>query len=299
MQPNKARRAHVFAPAKINLTLHVTGQRADGYHMLDSLVVFADVGDDLVVTEGQAGRLNVNGPEAGDLSMTADNLILKAADWLGVAAPLSFTLTKNLPVASGIGGGSADAAAAYRALSALDVVPGTKRDAAETEMLALGADIPVCIASDSARMGGIGERIEPVQNLPDLTAMLVNPRKHVATPAIFRALRRKDNAPMSPELPFFQHAQDLVAWLHAQRNDLEAPAVELEPSIDQVLSSLRSLPGCQLARMSGSGATCFAVFADTATTEETARQLRDARPDWWIRTARFGSMTEKAAPVVR
>jgi 4-diphosphocytidyl-2-C-methyl-D-erythritol kinase len=262
-----------FAPAKINLTLHVTGQRADGYHLLDSLVVFAEVGDWVSVTEGPLG-LTISGPQAAALPVTDDNLVLRAALAMGVSARIR--LEKHLPIASGIGGGSADAAACLRALA--ELTGADLPDAAA--VLALGADVPVCLAGRPVRMQGVGEVLTPVPALPQMFVVLVNPGVGVATPAVFKALPRKDNSPM-PAVPKCEGAAEFAAWLAEQRNDLEAPAQVLAPVIGDVKAALAAQPGCLLAQMSGSGATCFGLF-DTLDQAETARvAITQQRPEWW------------------
>ena len=265
-------RAEEFAPAKINLALHVTGRRGDGLHLLDSLVAFASVGDRLTARLSDTPALTVTGPMAAGVPADAGNLVLRAAEFIGVTA--SFTLEKHLPAAAGIGGGSSDAAAALRLLARLTgkPVPGG------TE--ALGADVPVCLAPRATRMRGIGERLERVA-LPPLPAVLVNPRVEVPTGAVFSALARKDNPPMGP-VPAFAGPADVAAWLAAQRNDLEAPALAAEPAIAEVLARLRALPSVRLARMSGSGATCFALFDSIEEARAAATALRRDKPGWWI-----------------
>ncbi len=277
--------AEVFAPAKVNLALHITGQRADGYHLLDSLVVFAGVGDRISVAPSDRLSLTVTGPEAGDLQTGADNLVLRAARSFGVECGAAITLDKRLPVASGIGGGSADAAATLRVLARHWGMPMPGRDA----VLSLGADVPVCLAGHPARMSGIGDVIGRAPDLPDgMALLLVNPRVAVSTPSVFRALPGKDNPPLSDLPGRFGTAEELADWLRLQRNDLEAPARALEPVIDEVLAAI-DRAGSLLARMSGSGATCFGLFADAGSAETAAAALRATRPDWWI----------QAAPVLR
>jgi 4-diphosphocytidyl-2-C-methyl-D-erythritol kinase len=262
-----------FAPAKINLTLHVTGQREDGYHLLDSLVVFAEVGDWVSVTAGPLS-LAITGPQAAALPVSDDNLVLRAARVMGVRARIE--LEKHLPIASGIGGGSADAAACLRALAELtgEALP----DAAA--VLALGADVPVCLAGRPVRMQGVGEVLTPVPALPQMFVVLVNPGVAVATPEVFKALSGKDN-PAMRTVPEGDRLAEFVAWLADQRNDLEAPAQALAPVIGDVKAALAAQAGCLLARMSGSGATCFGLFA-TANEAEAARLVIAARHhDWW------------------
>ncbi|HBD90324.1 MAG: 4-(cytidine 5'-diphospho)-2-C-methyl-D-erythritol kinase [Rhodobacteraceae bacterium GWE1_64_9] len=267
-----------FAAAKVNLSLHVTGQRPDGYHLLDSLVVFADVGDRVSVAPAPKLGLTLAGPAAEGLRTEADNLVLRAARAFGVNAGAAITLEKHLPVASGIGGGSADAAAALRALARFWDLP--LPDAAA--VLRLGADVPVCLQGRPVRMQGVGEIITPLPALPEGWLLLVNPGVGVSTPAVFRALPRKDNPPMSAALPPFADLAALAEWLAAQRNDLEPPAMALQPVIAQVKAALQAQPGCRIARMSGSGATCFGLFAAKAEAEQAAAALRQANPGWWV-----------------
>lgn len=272
-----------LAPAKINLCLHVTGRRADGYHLLDSLVAFApDAADRLSVAPASDTTLALTGPEAAALAPEGDNLVLRAARAFGPALPpVALTLEKNLPIASGIGGGSADAAAALRLCAAYAGLP--LPDAAT--VLSLGADVPVCLTPRATRMEGVGERLTPLPPLPPVHAVLVNPRRPVATPAIFAALTQRDNPPLPATIPTFADARTLARWLDRQRNDLEAPARLIEPVISDVLAAIAARPGCLLARMSGSGATCFGLFSDAAQARVAANALRRAQPDWWIATS--------------
>ncbi|MCZ8152282.1 MAG: 4-(cytidine 5'-diphospho)-2-C-methyl-D-erythritol kinase [Rhodobacteraceae bacterium] len=268
-----------FAPAKINLCLHVTGRRADGYHLLDSLVVFAGVGDRVSATLEGPPSLTVEGPMAAGLSGEGDNLVLRAARTLGVSARI--VLEKHLPVSSGIGGGSADAAATLRLLARLSGRP--LPDAAA--VLALGADVPVCLAGRPVRMTGIGEGLAPLPPLPEAWLVLANPGVAVSTPAIFRALARADNAPLPRDLPRLRTPAELAAFLTMQRNDLEPPAVTLKPVIGRVKAALTAQAGCLMARMSGSGATCFGLFADPLSANAAARAIRAAEPGWWVADA--------------
>lgn len=268
-----------FAPAKINLCLHVTGRRADGYHLLDSIVVFAGVGDRVSGTLADPPSLAVTGPMAAGLSGEGDNLVLRAARAIGVSARI--VLEKHLPVSSGIGGGSADAAAALRLLSRLTGKPLPEPAA----VLALGADVPVCLAGRPVRMTGIGEGLAPLPALPDAWLVLANPGVAVSTPAIFRALARADNAPLPRALPRLKTAAELAAFLLMQRNDLEPPAIALQPEIGQVKATLSAQAGCLMARMSGSGATCFGLFADPLAANAAARAIRAAEPGWWVADA--------------
>lgn len=250
-----------FAPAKINLALHVLGRRADGYHLLDSLVAFAGVGDVLRAEPSDGLTLRLAGPFAPALAAEADNLVLRAARALaeaaGVAPGARLTLEKHLPVASGIGGGSADAAATLRVLQRLWGV-ALAPDRLAALALRLGADVPVCLSSRPARMGGIGERLDPAPALPECGLLLANPGVAVSTPAVFRARTGDFSAPLA--LPAaWPDAAAMAADLAGMGNDLEAPAVALCPQVGELLAALRRA-GCLLARMSGSGATCFALF---------------------------------------
>lgn len=272
-----------LARAKVNLTLHVTGQRADGYHLLDSLVVFADVGDVVTVDPAGPAGLHISGPFAAGLDAGSENLVLRAARLMGSDA--RFHLEKNLPIASGIGGGSADAAAALRLLARMTgrALPSPQNVAS------LGADVPVCLAGGATRMRGVGERLDPVPPLPETWLVLVNPGQAVSTPAVFHALTRRDHPPMPDLLPPLGTAEALAAFLRHQRNDLEAPAITLVPTIEAVNAALAAQPGCLMARMSGSGATCFGLFAKEAQARAAAAAVSRARPDWWAVAARMVS----------
>ncbi|MFT8244113.1 4-(cytidine 5'-diphospho)-2-C-methyl-D-erythritol kinase [Roseomonas sp. BN140053] len=265
------------APAKVNLFLHVTGRRPDGFHLLDSLAVFAAVGDTVSAEPAADLSLRVSGPESGELGRETDNLVLRAARLLateaGVPPRAALRLEKRLPVASGIGGGSADAAATLRLLARLWGLPAPAPDLAAS----LGADVPVCVWSRAARMGGVGEALLPAPALPECGLVLANPRLPLATPAVFRARTGGFSAPA--ELPAsWADAAAMAATLRRTGNDLEAAAIALCPPVLAVLAALTALPGCLLARMSGSGATCFALFATPAAAERAAARLP---PGWW------------------
>lgn len=255
-----------FAPAKLNLSLHVTGRRADGYHLLDSLVVFLSVGDFVTVAPGPLS-LTITGPFASGLAPDPDNLCLRAARLAG--REVAITLEKHLPVASGIGGGSTDAAAVLRAL-----------DAAPAGTRTLGADVPVCMAGRPMRMRGLGEILDPLPKLPALHVVLVNPGRGLSTPAVFGVLERRENAPMPDPLPAFPDAAALIGFLRKCRNDLQAPAIALMPEIADCLATLENA-GARLARMSGSGATCFGLFTDAAQAQAAQTAIARSRPDWW------------------
>lgn len=263
------------APAKINLALHVTGQRADGYHLLDSLVVFAGVGDRLRFAPAPDLTLSVAGPLAVGIPTGPENLVLKAASLMGVTSGAAVTLDKHLPHAAGIGGGSADAAAALRGLARLWDCPLPDM----ASVLSLGADVPVCLSPAPQRMAGIGEILSPVPALPPLFAVLVNPRVTVPTGPVFRGLASKRNPALDP--PLWTGFGGFIDWLSDQRNDLEAPAMALAPEIGRTLAILHST-GAALARMSGSGATCFGLYETGHAAREAAISIRDAQPGWWV-----------------
>ena len=278
-----------FAPAKINLALHVTGQRDDGYHLLDSLVVFAGVGDLLRAEPATDLTLVVEGPFAEGVPRDGRNLVLRAAAMLarrhGLAARGRLRLWKALPHAAGIGGGSADAAAALRLLSAAWGVACPAPD--DPGVLALGADVPVCLgAPRPRRMRGIGEMTDPVPDLPAAALVLVNPRVQVPTPAVFARLSRKDN-PALAAIPQGMDYPAFVGWLGAQRNDLGPPAEALAPEVAAALADLRAEAGVDHAVMSGSGATCVGVTASLATAARAAEAIRRRRPGWWAEAARL------------
>ena len=270
------------APAKINLCLHVTGRRADGYHLLDSLVVFAGVGDRVTVADGQGLTLHIVGPEAVQLAPDTDNLVLRAARTMAIT-DAALTLWKALPIASGIGGGSADAAATLRALSRWTGRPLPSA----ADVLALGADVPVCLAGEPARMTGIGDQLAPLPDLPNLWCVLVNPRVPVPTPQVFAALTSRQNPPL-PDLPpdALLSAKAFAGWLAATtRNDLAAPALAVAPILALVQSALSATKGCLLARMSGSGGTHFGLFASCAEAKAAAESLHSTHPGWWTAAA--------------
>lgn len=272
------------APAKINLCLHVTGRRLDGYHLLDSLVVFADVADRVFASTAHGLSLVVAGPEGAGLQAEADNLVLRAARLMGIE-DAALVLDKHLPVASGIGGGSADAAAALRALSRLTGLALPSLD----EVLQLGADVPVCLVGRPARMTGIGEEVNPLPALPSMACVLVNPRLPVPTPQVFAALTSRDNPPL-PDLPraALTSAKAFCGWLSAfTRNDLVPAACLVAPILADVQAALEGTEGCLLARMSGSGGTHFGLYASSEVATAAANDLRARHPFWWIETGRI------------
>ena len=282
-----------FAPAKVNLTLHVLGRRGDGYHELESLVVFADAGDQLTFAAGAELDLVVRGPTADVSGPTGDNLVLKAARLLAERVEGlrlgRFTLDKRLPVAAGLGGGSSDAAAALRLLVLEnDLELGDPRVVAAAR--ATGADVPVCLDPRPRMMRGVGEILSAPIALPKLPAVLVNPGVAVPTVGVFKALAAPPLMPATKQddpIATGADINEVVAAVAARRNDLEAPAISLQPVIADVLSALRAFPACRLARMSGSGATCFGLFNSAPDAEAAARSLADLQPGWWVRATAF------------
>jgi 4-diphosphocytidyl-2-C-methyl-D-erythritol kinase len=282
----------VSAPAKINLYLHVVGRREDGYHELDSLVAFADIADIVTARPAAGLSLAIDGPFAAALAGgAADNLVLRAASLLaarfGVTAGAALRLTKNLPVASGIGGGSSDAAAALRALQSLWNIAASPDEFAALAAR-LGADVPVCLLARTAWLGGIGEVLAAAPDLPPVAIVLVNPGIALSTPSVFNARSGAFSAPgrFAEEIP---DAAALAAALRPRRNDLAAPAIGLVPAIGEVLARLGACDGALLARMSGSGATCFGLFADDAAARAAAARLAGERPGWWVATGRLAT----------
>lgn len=275
------------ARAKVNLTLHMKGKRRDGYHELESLVVFADVSDELVFTPASEDRLSLEGPFAG--LVDGENLVLKAkrafASWLGVTVSGDFLLKKNIPVAAGLGGGSSDAAATIRALlKAYDRAEDTKTFIRQSA--AIGADVPVCLQDSAAWMCGLGERVTPVSGLTPLPALLVNPGIKLSTAAVFKTLNAKplqaEEAEAPPSFPGWRNPREAAVWLNEGRNDLEAPAIALEPAVKKVLDALRRLDDCMLSRLSGSGPTCFGIFLSQDAAAEAASEMRRSYPNWWV-----------------
>ncbi|MHB1219872.1 MAG: 4-(cytidine 5'-diphospho)-2-C-methyl-D-erythritol kinase [Alphaproteobacteria bacterium] len=289
------------APAKLNLYLHVMGRRADGYHELDSLAVFAGSHDTVAVAPADDLSLFVDGPFAPALAAAMDageNIMLRAAHALAAAAKVppraAITLTKTLPVAAGIGGGSADAAATLGLLARLW---GTAlgEDAMRALALSLGADVPACRFGRAAFMGGIGEKLDAAPTLPPVSLVLVNPNRPLATKDVFRARTEKFSGSGRFTAPPADAAA-LAALLRERRNDLEAPAIRLMPALGQVLAALSRQPGCLLARMSGSGATCFGLFADDGAANGAAAAIKRAEPGWWADASRLVTDTRGLAP---
>ena len=281
------------ARAKVNLTLRVNGRRADGYHDLESVVAFADCADRLTLSPGPDLDLTMSGPLAQACGDTSDNLVLKAARLLAERIPNmkagSFSLDKALPVAAGIGGGSADAAAALRLLAQLNGLAIDDPRVIEVAQLT-GADVPVCINSLGCVMSGVGETLEPL-SLPTMPCVMVNPGVPVATKDVFAALGLRNGelrvgaSDVLLQKPWPDEQASLEDWveaLAASSNDLEAPALRVQPVIGEVISALNATNGAWLARMSGSGATCFAIYENTADAGRAAETIRRDHPTWWV-----------------
>ncbi|MEN3930391.1 4-(cytidine 5'-diphospho)-2-C-methyl-D-erythritol kinase [Microvirga sp. W0021] len=282
-----------FAPAKINLSLHVCGRRSDGYHDIESLVAFASEGDGLTLVQGEALALEITGPFAFDLQATDDNLIFKAVKALQKYKSNlrlgTFHLEKRLPVSSGIGGGSTDAAAALRLIAQINNIPFSDPDliraASET-----GADVPVCLETQARIMRGIGDHLEAPVQLPRISVLLINPGISVSTPAVFSALGlekgQQYRSADAMQLPVVIKTQEqLISLLMQTENDLQAPAISQCPKIAKVLNALEALSGCEFARMSGSGATVFGIFDNFDHAESAAASVSAQHPHWWAKPA--------------
>lgn len=275
------------APAKLNLTLHITGQRTDGYHLLDSLVGFAGVFDELTATIAPQLQLSVTGPFSHGVPTDETNLVLRAAETLrqarGVDLGAQITLEKNLPHAAGIGSGSADAALTLAMLAQLWNVEPLAPNA--PEVVALGADVPVCLhAPDPVRMTGIGETLMPCPSLPECAVVLVNPQVSIATADIFEILSNKRN-PAMETIPSGLNFASFCDWLGRQRNDLLSPALALQPQISDALLALKKLPQVGYVGMSGSGATCFGIVPNMADARQVARAIQVQHMGWWVAPA--------------
>jgi 4-diphosphocytidyl-2-C-methyl-D-erythritol kinase len=274
----------IEAPAKVNLYLHVTGRRADGYHLLDSLIAFADIGDTLDIEEADELSLVNTGPFGAVLDPGPDNLVLRAARSLqaeaGIASGAKLTLTKRVPVAAGLGGGSADAAATLDGLAELWDLDIDDEDLARLG-IDLGADVPVCLYGEPAYVSGIGGVIEPAPPLPETQIVLANPGKPVLTAAVFKAQGGRFGAPARfADAP--KDARALAALLAKRENGLARAAIQIEPAIGEVISALEETGGCLLARMCGSGPTCYGIFPDAAAATAAATALARAHSSWWV-----------------
>lgn len=273
------------APAKINLALHITGRRADGFHTLESLVMFTQFGDRVEAQAAQADGFAIDGPFGKGLCAEGGNLVIRARDAIRNAVarqdlpPVAISLEKHLPIASGIGGGSSDAAATLKALNRLWRC-GLTPDALARIGTRLGADVPMCLHAAPLVARGIGEIIEPVRDFPEMHLVLVNAGVEVSTPAVFSALKRRQN-PLLPPLPSRLDFNSLCNWLAAARNDLEAPAMAIAPAIADSLAALRATQAV-LARMSGSGATCFGLYETQAQAQSAVAAIRRSQPGWFV-----------------
>lgn len=277
----------VLAPAKLNLALHVTGRRPDGYHLLDSLVAFTRFGDRLTITTADEDSFVVSGPFATGLEADDTNLVIRARDALrqtyGNQSPVAITLEKNLPIASGVGGGSSDAAAVLKGLADIWKLNASDADLARIA-LPLGADLPMCLAAKPLLARGIGDEITSVAGMASLGIVLVNPGVAVSTANVFAALANRDNEPLPP-LPHTLDFHGLCNWLETTRNDLEAPAQRVQPAINGALSALRK-GGAHFVRMSGSGATCFGLFESGNVAKRAATTIRERKPGWFVAATR-------------
>lgn len=279
----------VFAPAKVNLILHVGDSRADGYHELQSIMAFADIGDDLTVARGEGLSLAVEGPFADALKGEADNIVLKAARALaaraGLAANAKITLVKNLPVSSGLGGGSTDAAAALRGLCKLWQVNLIEADL-QAMAMSLGSDVPVCLKGRPCWVEGIGEKLNVIPIFPTLHVVLANPAVAVSTAQAYRTLKVRSG--IAREHPAtFRDANALIGFLETANNDLEEPASAIAPVVLDVLAAFCAEESTLLARMSGSGATCFGLYGSPEAARETAVRIAAEHPGWWVKAAKL------------
>jgi 4-diphosphocytidyl-2-C-methyl-D-erythritol kinase len=285
--------ARRFAPAKVNLFLHVGDKRPDGYHNLSSLIAFADAGDWIEIRDAKRTSLSITGPFAAALKDEPDNLVLRAARDLDVWAeerghktsPVEITLEKNLPIAAGIGGGSSDAAAVLHLLAEHWSLP-TPIDDLEAIGKTLGADVPVCLRGGPTLVAGMGEILMPAPQLPTLPLVLVNPGIEVPTKRIFNTISVRSGTvpPIFPQA--FETARDVAMYLDRLFNDLAAPAKAIAPVIMHAESALVATEGCLIARMSGSGATCFGLYDSDATAAAAAAKIAEANPNWWVKAGR-------------
>ena len=285
------------APAKVNLTLRVLGRRGDGYHGIESIVAFAGLGDRIALVRDRELGVEVRGPYAKALGNAGENLVIKAAHALQRESKNlkvgHFTIIKHLPVAAGLGGGSADAAAALRLLARINNFSLADPRIFATARVT-GADVPVCLESRMRMMRGIGDILSDPIHLPPLPALLVNPGVALSTQAVFAALKRppaargqKETKAPRPEIPTGFSA--FVDFLRTEANELEPAAISLLPAIADVLAALKKLPGCRLARMSGSGPTCFALFDEAGAASAALRNLKARQPAWWVAATMLGS----------
>lgn len=279
----------VHVPAKINLFLHVLGNSSNGYHELESLVAFTEVGDDLLIEPADKLTFALKGPFSNKLLLNESNLVVQAAQLMGKGFKslpgAKITLEKNLPIASGIGGGSADAAAVFSALNVFWRIGKTNKELAALG-LSLGADVPVCIYGKTAFLGGIGEIIEPAPELPSMGVLLVNPNLSLSTASVFSSF---DSAfsKANNKIESWLNLQNFITYLQEKRNDLELSAKRLAPEINEVLNVLENEPNCLLARLSGSGATCFGLFSSSDGAKKGKQSISQKHQEWWVRDTKF------------
>ena len=266
-----------FAPAKINLSLHLVGQKSNGYHLLDSIVSFVNVGDNISIAPGKFGNLKVVGPFAKDLPNANNNLVLKAARLFGNIKLSQITLEKNIPVTSGIGGGSADAAATVRLFSKFYNKPEPPIE----KLISLGSDVPVCMQKGIVRMMGVGEEIINLSPAPKVGILLVNPRKALSTAKVFSAVKEKNNSGLNLQGSGEKSLNSWFDWINSMRNDLTASAIDLIPDIRFILDKLITCEGAKVIRMSGSGATCFALFEDFDLLQDAKLKILKECPSFW------------------
>jgi len=272
-----------FAPAKINLSLHLVGQKSNGYHLLDSIVSFANVGDNISIAPGRSGELKVAGPFAKDLPSSSHNLVLKAASLFGNIKLSQITLEKNIPVTSGIGGGSADAAATVRLLSKFYDKPEPPIE----KLISLGSDVPVCMQKGIVRMMGVGEEIINLSPAPKVGILLVNPRKALSTAEVFNAVKEKNNPGVNLQGCIEKKLNSWFDWINSMRNDLTASAIDLIPEIRFILDKLITCDGARVVRMSGSGATCFALFEDFGLLQDAKVKIMKECPSFWCEAGKL------------
>lgn len=289
----------VFAPAKLNLYLHIIGRREDGYHLLDSLFVFADIGDTIDIAPAKQFSFSISGPFSGafsqagkDSSPKSGNLVVRAAyrlaETMNKTLDFHIGLTKNLPLSSGIGGGSTDAAATIWGLLQIWQTAPAAVAGLDDLLVSLGADVPACFSCQSAHIRGIGEQITPVSGFPEIPVVLVNCGAACPTGALFEALSGKFTAPAPPH-PDNADPGTLIEYLREQRNDFTQAAIARAPEIGDVIQSLEKQNGCRLARVSGSGATCFGLFDTPAAAKNAAANISQAYPAWWVRHGMVGN----------
>lgn len=286
-----AKSFHLLAPAKINLFLHVTGRREDGYHLLQSLVVFADACDDLEFARHDSLYIDVEGHFAGDVSDVRSNLVYKAALLLAAEYNIEpkgkIILQKNLPVASGMGGGSSDAATTLRGLCKLWALP-EEQERLQRLAEKLGADVPACLYRRAVWMEGIGEKMMRMQEMPDMHLVLVTPPSPTPTPEVFKRFARRFSGRYSAPIKFTGRRKSLQEWvadLRLYRNDLTDAAIEVSPDIRLALAAIQTTPNCLIARLSGSGATCFGLYDSAGAAKAAVNKLRQEHPHWWVKAA--------------